>query len=678
MDQTPLERILSALDQQGYGPAVKNGKEYRVRCPAHQDKTPSLDVCEGREGRVVFNCRSASCSFNQIMQALGLKDSDGFPKSTGKLPKGETIVAVYNYLDENRKLMLQVQRTVDKQFWQRQPDPDQEGRWIYNLKWVRRVPYRFPELLASPASDPVFVCEGEKDCDNVAKLGLVTTTNSGGAGKFHTLADDSLYAFNGRRVVVVPDNDTAGEAHVASVWKTLREIASSIQVVKLPGLGPKGDVSDWIRGGGTAAALLALADSAEPVDLESINPPGKGDAYEPPPPAAVVEQPVAKVVDAAKIFAWKPSPNPFNLFMRADYAHRWLIRKLLVAAEPVVWFGPSKVMKTSTIVDACICLASGRPFLGTFEIEEPKRVLLISGESGEATLQSIARRVCEARGVDPDEVGDRLTMEISVPPLSDLATLATLKDLLTTLKTDLVVIDPAYLTLLGGPGGGADKAPNMFAMGEAIGGLAAVCRANKRQLILVHHTNGSLRVGDEPSLQHIAYAGFQQFTRQWIGINRREPYEHNGKSELILVAGGSAGHGGKWHLTVDEGTLGEDFGGKIWDVTVTAAFEAEALQRTEKEKEKEEREAAKLESDMDVVEKAIGRLCTGGGMEAATKNKLADETGWGHKRVDRALHHLIQAERIKEKKIEVASGPGGKAKRAAIGYVCIDKRDMFN
>jgi hypothetical protein len=30
---------------------------------------------------------------------------------------------------------------------------------------------------------PIFICEGEKDADNVAALGLIATTNSEGAGK---------------------------------------------------------------------------------------------------------------------------------------------------------------------------------------------------------------------------------------------------------------------------------------------------------------------------------------------------------------------------------------------------------------------------------------------------------------------------------------------------------------
>ena len=42
-----------------------------------------------------------------------------------------------------------------------------------------QVPYRLPELLAADPSEPVWVTEGEKDCDALAALGLVATCEAG-------------------------------------------------------------------------------------------------------------------------------------------------------------------------------------------------------------------------------------------------------------------------------------------------------------------------------------------------------------------------------------------------------------------------------------------------------------------------------------------------------------------
>ena len=43
-------------------------------------------------------------------------------------------------------------------------------------------------------STTVFVVEGEKDADNLAALGLVSTTNVGGAGKWRESYNDALRA----------------------------------------------------------------------------------------------------------------------------------------------------------------------------------------------------------------------------------------------------------------------------------------------------------------------------------------------------------------------------------------------------------------------------------------------------------------------------------------------------
>ena len=62
-----------------------------------------------------------------------------------------------------------------------------------------------------------------------------------------------------------------------------------------------------------------------------------------------------------------------------------------------------KTLKTSVTADLLISLASGTPFLGQFAVSEPGRTLFLSGESGMAALQSIARRVRVPYGKDITE-----------------------------------------------------------------------------------------------------------------------------------------------------------------------------------------------------------------------------------------------------------------------------------
>ena len=167
------------------------------------------------------------------------------------------IVQTYDYRDESGAVLYQAVRKEPKAFLQRQPDG--RGGWTWNLKGVRLVPYRLPELIAADPSETVYITEGEKDADRLAAAGLVATTSSGGAGKWR-----KGYAehFVGRRVCILPDNDNAGREHAMKVAESLASRGIEHRTVTLPGLPDKGDTSDWLNAGGSVEALTQLYQAA--------------------------------------------------------------------------------------------------------------------------------------------------------------------------------------------------------------------------------------------------------------------------------------------------------------------------------------------------------------------------------------------------------------------------------
>ncbi|MDA1326294.1 MAG: DUF3987 domain-containing protein [Proteobacteria bacterium] len=258
---TPTERMLSALADRNCDPK-QNGNGWSARCPAHKDRRPSLSISEGDDGRALVKCH-AGCKPDAICAAVGLRvvdlmpTADTLPKSTKPRGNGKPrIVAQYDYRDETGNLVFQALRLEPKSFRQRRPKP--VGGWEWSVKGVRVIPYRLPELLAEP-EQPVVVVEGEKDCDNLARMGVLATCNAGGAGKW--MADHSAF-LRGRRVIVLPDNDEAGRNHAQQVAQSLHGIAESVRIVELPDLPAKGDVSDWMAAGGTKAELKRLAETA--------------------------------------------------------------------------------------------------------------------------------------------------------------------------------------------------------------------------------------------------------------------------------------------------------------------------------------------------------------------------------------------------------------------------------
>lgn len=233
-----------------------SNNQWLACCPAHDDENPSLSIAKTNDGVILLKCH-AGCSFDIVVKAMGIEKKDLFPSrvfNKTRKPKKE-IQAVYTYHDEAGNPLFEVVRYLPKGFRQRRPD----GQW--GLGDVKPVPYHLPEILDAVATDKlIFICEGEKDVDNLRAHGLIATCNPMGAGKWKDYYSDY---FKGARVVIIPDNDPPGQKHAKQVANSLYGKAKPIKILNLPGLPDKGDVTDWLNAGGTKEELLRLAGMAE-------------------------------------------------------------------------------------------------------------------------------------------------------------------------------------------------------------------------------------------------------------------------------------------------------------------------------------------------------------------------------------------------------------------------------
>jgi hypothetical protein len=249
--------------------AKPNGRGYTGCCPAHDDTRPSLAWADGETGLVVTCHRG--CTHAQICAALGIPVSALFRDRTGPVRHASTatgrgargsIVATYDYLDLDGRLLYQVVRyDHPKGFHQRRPTSGGQD-WIYNLGETARVLYRLPEIQGQPE---VVIVEGEKDVDRLRSLGVSATTNAMGAGKWQDSYTEQLLSAGIARFVIIGDNDHAGQAHArviaASLTKYLPD--GDIRLITLPGLSGLRDkhgedVSDWLDAGHTIEELADL------------------------------------------------------------------------------------------------------------------------------------------------------------------------------------------------------------------------------------------------------------------------------------------------------------------------------------------------------------------------------------------------------------------------------------
>jgi putative DNA primase/helicase len=228
----------------------KSGAGWVARCPAHEDRNPSLSIRDA-DGHILVHCH-AGCTQAALIGAL--KGHDLWPKPEERRRREHRrIVAEYNYVDECGEVLYQVVRTDPKGFFQRQPDG--KGGWI-NRKSAHQVLYRLPEVMSAII---VFVVEGEKDVETLRAHGFVATTIAGGAKAawLNTFID----ALRGREVVLIPDNDEPG-------WALMRRIATALlgNVARLVCFddhhrtGAK-DITDWFEGGRTELEFINLLEA---------------------------------------------------------------------------------------------------------------------------------------------------------------------------------------------------------------------------------------------------------------------------------------------------------------------------------------------------------------------------------------------------------------------------------
>ncbi len=78
MSYDPLCTCWDALEAKGCGPRGPLHKAI-ARCPAHEDRLPSLSLAEGADGRALLHCFAGCDTGAEILPALGLAWSDLFP-----------------------------------------------------------------------------------------------------------------------------------------------------------------------------------------------------------------------------------------------------------------------------------------------------------------------------------------------------------------------------------------------------------------------------------------------------------------------------------------------------------------------------------------------------------------------------------------------------------------------
>lgn len=191
--------------------------------------------------------------------------------------------------------------------------------------------------------------------DTIWTTDVTSEGNAQGAGKWRT---EYNRHFAGKRVCILPDNDDPGRKHGQDVARNLHGVAKVVKVIELPGLPPKGDVSDWLAAGGTRENLLEMVKAVptwEPMPEGQKAQPEENTCQDGDGAILVREGALAEVVDAAEAILARPDlPIADRVFQRAG-------RLVRVGVLPV----PGPVDGIARPHGAVVILPVEKPFLLT-------------------------------------------------------------------------------------------------------------------------------------------------------------------------------------------------------------------------------------------------------------------------------------------------------------------------
>jgi 5S rRNA maturation endonuclease (ribonuclease M5) len=445
----------------------------------------------------------------------------GIPMATGPAKRNGSpsrIVKTYPYPDEGGNIRFEVVRYDPKDFRQRRPDPARPGEWFWNMDGVARVLYRLPDVLKAKAGGkPVFIAEGEKDCDCLAKHGFTATCNPGGAGKWQDSFSETL---RGADVVIIADKDKAGRDHAQLVAGKLHGVSKTVSVLELPDTNGKAvkDAFDFFAAGGDAGQVFDLVD---------------------------------------KTPEWTPdnsdrltlrTPDEI-LAMQFDDSDRILGDRLLASGQSLVVSGQGGIGKSRLLLQMAVACRAGLPFVSFETRGQELSWLILQAENSNRRLKDdleSLRRWIGAEHWPQVNAGLKIhTLESDLDGFlsvsSPKAQLA-IKAAVESCKPDIVVFDSLYNF-------GAGNLNSDEDMAETLLTLSRLAKAgNPRRAIVILHHAGTGKAGAAKAIG---------FDRSSFGRNSK--VLHSWTRGQINIAPGSPDDDAVFVLTCGKCSNGKEF-----------------------------------------------------------------------------------------------------------------------
>lgn len=227
-----------------------------VRCPAHEDRRPSLSV-KLEDDRLLLRCH-AGCTHRQVLEAVGLRETDLFHPETRRIDRvgraDPGVEATYRYCSPSGEFLGSKVRRRGKRF-------DWVDRWGHASMPEGVTLYGVERLAAAiAAGEDVWLVAGEKDAEALTRAGVTAVSLPNGDDSW-----DAAWAprFAGAVVIVFADADPSGWRMAQCVAHDLDGVALAVELVQAaPGCN---DAHDHLTAGHGLSAVQSI-DPAQMLD----------------------------------------------------------------------------------------------------------------------------------------------------------------------------------------------------------------------------------------------------------------------------------------------------------------------------------------------------------------------------------------------------------------------------
>ncbi len=204
-----------------------------------------------------------------VAQSRRFSDAEDAIAAAGKSIKGWKLTKVWTYPGDAERVARFDCPDGSKQFrpvhrvgthWH---IGDPKGLWpLYLGDGVEELP---------ESGRTVYVVEGEKCCDIARSMQMAAVTSSHGASSA-AKSDWSKLARHDGEIILIPDNDDAGEKYVRDVARLIfsENPQARLKIVRLPGLLTGGDIEQFKEAGGRRKQIKDIAAETAPLEPHAV------------------------------------------------------------------------------------------------------------------------------------------------------------------------------------------------------------------------------------------------------------------------------------------------------------------------------------------------------------------------------------------------------------------------